>query len=276
MSTMTAAGSLVPLRRKRVFSVAAVLGVALALAWFVGVRLTRGAGVTAERAARVERGAQLVTLLRHTAQDRVRMGAQVLAQDTRLQAAAGMAELDKATAADLLEDLQKLDQQELFALLSAEGRVIAARGAPQMEGLDLASSAVVKTALAQDGAATGVWMVDDRVVEIAVSAIRVGERRAGLLVVGVRVADTALATAAAAAGVHLALFLEGRPVWTSTPQPPATWRIEPTSSVEVSDAARYLVAAGPPPTDSLELFAWAVPLAALLFAALGFWRGGGS
>jgi hypothetical protein len=96
-----------------------------------------------------------------------------------------------------------------------------------------------------------------------------------LLVVGVRVADAALATAAAAAGVHLALFLEGRPVWTSSPQPAATWRIEPTTTVEVSDAARYLVAAGPAPADTLELFAWAVPLAALLFAALGFWRGGG-
>ncbi|MDP1825896.1 MAG: hypothetical protein Q8L48_21715 [Archangium sp.] len=275
MSTLTASGSLAPSRRKRVFSVAAIVGVALALAWFVGVRLTQGAGVTAERTARVERGAQLIALLRRTAQDRVRTGAQVLAQDTRLQAAAGMAELDKATANDLLEDLQKLDSQELFALLSAEGRVIAARGAPQMEGLDLASSAVVKTALAQEGAATGVWMVDDRVVEIAVSVIRVGERRAGLLVVGVRVADAALATAAAAAGVHLALMLEGRPVWTSSPQPPTTWRLEPTATVEVSDAARYLVAAGPPPADSFELFAWAVPLAALLFAALGFWRGGG-
>ena len=125
------------LRRGRVFSVAAVLGVALSLAWFVGVRVLSGSGNGAERAARVERGAQLVTLLRKTAQDRVKTGAQVLAQDTRLQAAAGQAQLDRATVNDLLQDLQKLDPQELFALLSADGRVIGARAAPQMEGLDL-------------------------------------------------------------------------------------------------------------------------------------------
>lgn len=275
MNTFATSSSTTARRRNRVFSVAAVLGILLALAWFVGVRVLSGAGSTAQNAARVEKGAQLVTLLRHTAQDRVRTGAQVLAQDTRLQAAAGMAELDRITLDDLLQDLQKLDSQETFALLGAEGRVIAARGAPEMEGLDLSSSAVVKAASEQDGAATGVWMVDDRVLEIAVSAIRVGERRVGFLVVGVKVEDAALSTAASAAGVHLALMLEGRPVWSSAPLPESAWRVEPVAHIEVTDAARYVVALGPSPTDPIELLAWAVPLAALLFATLGFWRGGG-
>ena len=264
----------ISLRRGRVFSVAAVLGVALSLAWFVGVRVMSGSGSGAERAARVERGAALVGVLRKTAQDRVKTGAQVLAQDTRLQAAVGDAQLDRATVNDLLQDLQKLDPQEIFALLSAEGKVIAARAAPQMEGLELGSSAVVKAALAQEGAATGVWLVDERVVEIAVSAIRVGDRRVGLLVVGVRVEDSALSTAADAAGVHLGLLLEGRPVWTSAPVPESTWRLEPSAAVVVSDSIRYVVAPRAAPEDPFELFAWVVPLAALLFATLAFWRGG--
>ncbi len=275
MSTMSVSASSSP-RRRRAFSVAAVLGLTLALAWFLAVRVLAGQSISAQRTAQVERGARLVTLLRHTAQDRVKSAAQVLAQDTRLQAAAGMAELDQVTANDLLQDLQKLDPQAIFGLLNADGRVIVTRGAPQLEGLELGSSAVLKSALSQDGAANGVWLVDDRVVEIAVSAIRVGDRRVGLLVVGVRVEDAALATAAAASGVHLALMLEGRPVWTSAPVPESTWRIEPTSVVEASESARYVVAPAPGPADTLELFSWAVPLAALLFAALGFWRGGGS
>lgn len=274
-ASSTSLGNAASLRRGRVHSVAAVLGVALAVAWFVAVRVKVGAEAEAQQAARVQKGAQLVELLRHTAQDRVKTGAQVLAQDTRLQAAVGMAELDALTVNDLLQDLQKLDPQELFALLGANGRVIAALGAPRMVGLDLASSAAVKAALAQDTAATGVWLVDDRVVEVAVSAIRVGERRVGLLVVGVRVEDAALATAADAAGVHLGLLLEGRPVWTSTPLPESTWRTEPTSAVEVTDAARYVVAALPPADDTFLQLSWAVPVGALLFALLAFWRGGG-
>jgi hypothetical protein len=273
VSTLSLAPS-ISLRRGRVFSVAAVLGVALSLAWFVGVRVLSGSGAGAEQAARVERGAALVTLLRKTAQDRVKTGAQVLAQDTRLQAAAGQAELDRATVNDLLQDLQKLDPQEVFALLNADGKVIAARAAPQLEGLELGSSAVVKAALAQDGAATGVWLVDERVAEIAVSAIRVGDRRVGLLVVGVRVDDSALATAADAAGVHLGLLVEGRPVWTSARVPESTWRVEPSATVVVSDSVRYVVAPRSAPQDPFELLAWVVPLAALLFATLAFWRGG--
>ena len=273
MSTMSISASTSP-RRRRAFSVAAVFGLVLALGWFIAVRVLAAQNASAQRTAQVERGARLVTLLRHLAQDRVKSAAQVLAQDTRLQAAAGQAELDQVTANDLLQDLQKLDPQEIYALLNADGRVVVTRGAPQMDGLELGSSAAVKTAMGQEEAAIGVWLVDNRVVEMAVSAIRVGDRRVGLLVVGVKVEDASLATAAAAAGVHLALMLEGKPVWASEPLPETTWRIEPTAVVEATESARYLVAPAPGPADPLDLLSWAVPLAALLFAALGFWRGG--
>jgi hypothetical protein len=270
MSTATFAS----VRRARLYSAAAVLGVVLSVGWFVAVRSIGNAAATTERAAKVERGAKLVSLLRHTAQDRVKTGAQVLAQDTRMQAAVGQAEMDRLTINDLLQDLQKLDPQEVFALLSPNGKVIAALGAKQMEGLNLSTSALVKTAIAQEGASTGVWLVDDRVVEVALSAIRVGERRVGLLAVGVKVEDAAMASAADAAGVNLALMIEGKPAWTSAQLPEATWRTEPTKTVEVSDAARYVVAAVPPPEGPLTALLWAVPILSLLFASLGFWRGG--
>lgn len=262
-------------RRSRLPSIAAVLGVLAAVGWFAAVRVLAGDVADAAQAARVAKGAQLVTLLRETAQRRVKTSAQVLAQDTRLQAAVGLADLDKLTVNDLLQDLQALDPDGLFALFDPAGRVIAALGARQMEGLDLSSSSAVKAALAQDASATGVWLVDERVVELAVSPIRVGERLAGLLAVGVRVEDAALATAAQAAGVQLALQVEGHPVWTSASVPESTWRTAPVGTVAVSDAARYLVAAPRTEDNTLYLLSWAVPMLALLFAALAFWRGGG-
>jgi hypothetical protein len=205
----------------------------------------------------------------------VKTGAQLLAQDTRLQAAAGQAEMDRLTVSDLLGDLQKLDPQATFALLSPSGRVISAVGAVKMEGLDLSSSNAVKTAIAQEGAATGVWLIDDRVLEIAVCAIRVGERRVGLLVVGVRVEEAALATAADAAGVNLGLLVEGRPVWANAHLPATIWRTEPIREVGVNETVRYVIAAAPDEDSPLPMLAWVVPVGALLFATLAFWRGGG-
>ena len=261
-------------RRGRFYSAAAIVGVALAVGWFFAVRAVIGASAAAERVAKVERGAKLVALLRHTAQDRVRTGAQVLAQDTRLQASVAQAEGDRLTVNDLLEDLQRLDPQELFALLSANGRVIAALGAKQLEGLDLSTSAAVKAALNQEAAATGVWLVDNRVVELAVSPIRAGDRRVGLLAVGVRVEDAALASAADAAGVQIALLVEGKPVWASAAVPESTWHLEPVKELEVNDSARYVVAAPTPADGPLVALIWAVPTLGLLFALVGFWRGG--
>lgn len=272
---MSTIGSLSPVRRSRLYSVAAVVGVVLAVAWFVSARLMRQRAEEAEKVASVSKGVQLVALLRQTAQDRVKTGAQVLAQDTRLQAVSAMAKMDRPTVNDLLQDLQKLDPRELFALLSSRGEVIAALGAPQLNGLNLASSEVVKAALAGEGTPTGVWVVDDRVVEIAASPVRAGERLVGVLVVGIKLEDSALATVADAAGVHVGLLLEGRPVWSSAPVPESTWRGPQVSQLEVSDAARYAIAPTNGDPSSVDILAWAVPVGALLFATLGFWRGGG-
>lgn len=270
MTTMNA----MPSRRQRLNTIGAVVGITLAVTWFGSVRLLADTEAAAARAQRVENGAQLLELLRHAAQERVTTAAQLLSQDPRLQAAVGMAELDRLTVSDLLQDLQKLDPQALFAVLNPEGRVIAALGAPNMEGLDLSTSSVVKAALNQDTAAHGVWVVNERVVELAASAVRVGDRRAGLLVVGVHLEDDALAAAAEAANVILVLLLQERAVWTSAPVAESVWRAEPTRSLEVSDASRYLVAASGGDDRLFLLLTWAVPLGALIFSMLAFWRGG--
>jgi hypothetical protein len=272
---MTTMGSL-PARRRRLSTVGAVAGISLALLWFGSVRFIAGIDAASARAQRVDKGAALVELLRRTAQERVKTAAQLLSQDPRLQAAVGLAELDRLTVTDLLQDLQKLDPQAVFAVLTPEGRVIAALGAPHLEGLDLSTSSVVKTALSQDAAAIGAWVVNERVVELAASSVRVGDRRAGLLVVGVHLEDEALAAAAEAANVILVLLLQERAVWTSTPVPETAWRTEPTRSLEVNDSARYLVAASSNDDGLFLLLTWVVPLGALLFSTLAFWRGGGA
>ena len=119
------------------------------------------------------------------------------------------------------------------------------------------------------------WLVEDRIAEIAVSAVRIGDRIVALLVVGNLVSDAALATAAKSAGVHLALMTDERLVWSDTALLPSTWAGD-VKRLEVKGAippARFMAT---PVEDEEATFrlAFVVPLVALLFAMLAFWRGG--
>lgn len=255
-------------------AIAATIGMTAAAAWFVAARQVAQAESLAQQEAAIEQGAKLVALLRQTASDRARANAQLLAEDTRLKAALSVPELDRRTLLDLLQDLKKLDDQETFAVLSPAGRVRAVLGAPQLEGVDLGTSAAVKSALAQPGAATGAWLVDGRVLELGVAAVRVDETPVGMLAIGLRVSDDALTTAARAARVNLALVVGDKPVWASAKVAEETWTSPRAKSIEVSELARYVVAADAETPEYLVAFAWAVPIGVLLFATLAFWRGG--
>jgi hypothetical protein len=256
-------------------TVGAVIGLVLAVGWFFAVRqLTRGEQ-QARQAQSLSRAGELIELLRQSTQERAKGAAQLLAEDPRLKSTLSAANVDDATILDILQDLQKLSGQPVFAVLTPAGRVRVVIGAPKLKGLDLSTSSVVKGALGQEGASLGVWLVEDRVAEIAVSAVRIGERTVALLVVGNLVPDVAFAKAAQSAGVHLALMADERLVWSDTAVAPSTWagevqRIEVKSSVP---PARFM-ATPVPADDATARLAFAVPLVALLFAVLAFWRGG--
>lgn len=263
-------------RRRSIFgAIAASVGLVLAAGWFFAVRhMTKTARHDADVKA-VAHAAELIELLRATAADRAKGAAQLLAEDPRLKSTLGTAGVDEATILDSLQDVQKLNGQPIFAVLSPQGRVQVVIGAPKLKGLDLSSTSIVKGALGQEGATVGPWMVEDRVAEVAASAVRVGDRVVAIIVVGGLVPDAALGKVAQTAGVRLALMVDDRLVWSDSPVAATTWSQEVTRH-EVKGAvppSRFM--AVPIETEEpLWSLAFAVPAVALIFAILAFWRGG--
>ena len=262
--------------RSRLPAAAAVVGFLLSVAWAVSyLQHSTSQSRWFEHVCAV-RAHDLIEQWRSGVQARVTADAQMLAQDPRLQSTLATSNVDDATILDILQDLQKLNPQALFAVLSPAGRVRVVLGAPKMQGVDLSSSAVVKAALAQDNAALGSWMVDDRVVEVAVIGVKAGDRVVALLAIGNRIDDSSLVTIAASTGTFLALLVDDRPVWTSIDLALSNWLSPAAERVEVKGVtppARF-VALGAPYRDSAIPLVWVVPGLAFVFALLAFWRGG--
>jgi hypothetical protein len=263
-------------RRKRppVASVAAVVGLVAAAAWFVSARQVANAAALRQQQATVDRGVELVGVLRRLAQERAAASARLLAEDPRLTAALAVPELDRTTLLDLLGDLHQVDEQLVLAVLTPTGRVRAVLGAPELDGVDLGTSAAVKTAASQRRASAGAWLVGGRVAEVAVAAVRVDDATVGLVLAGVQLSDDDLHGAAQAAGVHLALLVGDAPAWSSAPGADDDWTAPGVRRVEVNESVHYAVTAAVRTPEYLVAFAWAVPLGVLLFATLAFWRGG--
>ncbi|MFT3841597.1 MAG: cache domain-containing protein [Myxococcaceae bacterium] len=265
-------------RRSRLPAIAAVVGLLAAAGWVMAMRQARQQQQRAQQSEAMERAGVLVELLRESTQKRVAADAQMLAQDPRLQSTLAVSNVDDATILDILQDLQKLNGEALFAVLTPTGTVRVVLGAPKIKGLDLSTSSVVKRALAQDTAALGTWLVDDRVEEVAVMAVRAGDRPVALLAIGARLDDQQLSKLAKGAGVHLALMVEDKPVWSDATMPGA-WTGPNTARFEVNGSippAQFIAAPLPPAPDNSDALIWMVPGLAVVFAVLAFWRGGAS
>jgi len=265
-------------KRSRLPAIAAIVGLLAAAGWVWAMRQAHQGQLRAQQSQALERTGVLVELLRESTQKRVAADAQMLAQDPRLQSTLAVSNVDDATILDILQDLQKLNGEALFAVLTPSGMVRVVLGAPKMQGLDLSTSSVVKRALSQETAALGTWLVDDRVEEVAVIAVRAGDRPVALLAIGARLDDQQLAKLARGAGVHLALMVEDKPAWSDATMPGA-WTGPNTARYEVKGSippAQFIAAALPPVPDNSDALIWMVPGLAVVFAVLAFWRGGAS
>jgi hypothetical protein len=267
-------------KRSRLPAAAAVVGLLLAAAWVWAMRQAHNGELKLQQTQALDRAGVLIELLRESTQKRVAADAQMLAQDPRLQSALAVsANVDDATILDILQDLQKLNGEALFAVLTASGTVRVVLGAPKMQGLDLSTSAVVKKALTSENASLGTWLVEDRVEEVAVIAVRAGDRPVALLAIGARLDDQQLSKLAQGAGVHLALMVEDKPTWSDATLPgawngPNVARYEVKGSVPPAQFIAAPIAAAP--QDNNDLLVWMVPALAVVFAVLAFWRGGAS
>jgi len=132
----------------------------------------------------------------------------VLADDNRIRATVLAPKFDEATVQDVLEDLRKSSGATLLAVLDASGKVQAVTGAVGLRQVDLSASTAVRAAF--DRPTSDIWTLPDQVQVIGLAPIRSGAETPALLVKGLPLANSQLATVDRALGVSGAILIGDR------------------------------------------------------------------
>lgn len=132
----------------------------------------------------------------------------VLADDNRIRATVLAPKFDEATVQDVLEDLRKSSGATLLAVLDANGKVEAVTGAVGLRQVDLSSSTAVRAAFERP--TSDIWTLPDQVQVIGLAPIRSGSETPALLVKGLPLAKSQLATIDTALGVSGAVVIGDR------------------------------------------------------------------
>ena len=132
----------------------------------------------------------------------------VLADDNRIRATVLAPKFDEATVQDILEDLRKSSGASLLAVVDAGGKVAAVAGATGLREVNLGASPAVKSGF--DHPTSDVWTLPDQVQVVGVAPIRSGDQTPALLVKGLSLGRSQLATVGFALGVTGALFIGER------------------------------------------------------------------
>jgi hypothetical protein len=193
-------------------------GLAPIVAGFVVFALVAGASWFADRQLRrflseldeqllVQADASLEQLL---ARQREQLVAEVkvLADDNRIRATVLAPKFDEATVQDILEDLRKSSGATLLAVVDAAGKVTAVAGAVGLREVNLGASPAVKAGF--DHPTSDVWTLPDQVQVVGVAPIRSGDQTPALLVKGLSLGRSQLATVGTALGVTGVLFIGER------------------------------------------------------------------
>jgi hypothetical protein len=188
-----------------VAAVVAILGVG----WFVAAQrvLLGGAGPSLEQRS-VNEAAAVLEYHRSLVQAHLRAECQLLSEDPRLKSTLAVPNIDEGTISDVLGDLKTQSGLKLIAALTPQARVRAVLGGDQYRGLDLSTSSVVKDATANEGAVPGTWVAGDRLVDVGVAALRVGDRIVGYLVIGATLEAPTLERVHAITGGAAAVLIE--------------------------------------------------------------------
>jgi hypothetical protein len=132
----------------------------------------------------------------------------VLADDNRIRATVLAPKFDLATVQDVLEDLRKSSGATLLAVLDANGKVQAVTGAVSLREVDLSASTAVRAGF--EHPTSDIWTLPDQVQVIGLAPIRSGGETPALLVKGLPLAKSQLATVETALGVSGAVFIGDR------------------------------------------------------------------
>lgn len=191
--------------------VAAGLGVLLATVWFVVSARAHHQAQVAAVEARLDAAAKLFAIHQGYEARRLGASAEMLAGDQRVRQTV-LEAIDEPTLIDTFKDIQQADRNSLHAVLTPEGKVAAVVGANALKGIDLSSTALVRAALANEGAATSRWFIGGNLVEVAAAAVRQGPELKAIVVLGDAVSASTLSTFTAATGASIGLTSEGKVV----------------------------------------------------------------
>lgn len=201
------AGSVKPRRSILVLAAIVLLMVGVAaLGSYVMLRQLDTAIATDNR-TRLDAARNVFDLLRARALEEMRGQGRILVEDPRLKSTLNTEGMDEATVADILRDLGKLRGSGMLVVLTPEGRVFAEAGAPELRGLDLSASGVVKKAQSSNEAGVGSWVIGNKIIDLAIIAIRFDTTVIAYLVVGQTVDQTLLKSVGTAINVGIGIAI---------------------------------------------------------------------
>lgn len=175
--------------------------------------------------------------------------AQLIADEPRLKAVVRTAEVDRATLEDVMHEMRDAARADVFALADMSGGVVA----------DVSDRALPRelrgrpgfTAAQADGHATALWADHDRVHEVVLQVLQLGQEDVGLLVTGYRIDDRAAASLRRQLGVDVVLASGQRLVATALSRPLGDQAVLARAPAGPSEATlggeHYLVHVSPHP-----------------------------
>jgi hypothetical protein len=173
------------------FLIVALLTVGLAAVWSFVAQRQLTTAVATQQAEGLVHARKSFELVRSTIQANLESQCRVMVEDPRLKSTLATEGMDEATVADILTDLGKLRRTGFLIVLSPEGRVFAQAGAEELRGLDLSASSVFKKAQSSPEAVVGSWVINGKIMDLSLTAIRFDTQVIAYLVVG-RSVDQAL------------------------------------------------------------------------------------
>jgi hypothetical protein len=215
------------------FLIVVLLTVGLAAVWSFVAKRQLAAAVTTQQAETLVHARKSFELVRSRIQDSLESQCRVMVEDPRLKSTLATEGMDEATVADILSDLGKLRRTGFLIVLSPEGRVFAQAGADELRGLDLSASSVFKKAQSSPEAVVGSWVINGKLMDLSLTAIRFDTQVIAYLVVGRSVDQALLAGVAEQSGVGVASAI-GNKVVLSSSEP-----LDPVFSAVASEAGTF-------------------------------------
>jgi hypothetical protein len=161
---------------------------------------------------------------------------------------------------DILDDILRLRRAGFLLVLSPEVRVFAQAGADELHGLDLSGSNVMSRARSAGEAVGGAWVIDGKLIDVAVAPVRFDRAVLAYVVVGQAVDASLVKAVEDSTGIAAAVLAGPEPAPTSTSdarlaavfQLIAAEAVARPAHVVERDGDSYLVASfdleGTPPT----------------------------